>query len=328
MKKIELPSNITTIGDYAFSDNSALTEVISQANPQNLGKNVFEIENKDLTLTVLKGTSLEKYAKENNTKYNTIENDIVTAIIDIVDKNGASQPRMGGADDLYSFIGLPKGSNYGECYYQLYFEEYVGNTLSVEGLGTFTYEKKEDVGMQNEQYIYKCKITNPEMFYKAGTHEYSVTYTVEKTNKTYTTKFEIEVNGFEIKTYKVKADKKIGISLTGAMGDKNNLKVDTIDKQDATYVEMVSKLSLNRENVDIYAYDINVEGEYEGELTLTFDVGEEYNGKKANILHMKDHFIEKFEATVENGKVTVTVTELSPFMIAIENTSVKTEKTT
>lgn len=247
----------------------------------------------------------------------------VTAQIDIVNANEETQVRAGDNEDLYCLIDVPTDTIYKDCYYRLYFKEYVGKNVNVEGLGTFTFDKKGNTEIvDGEQYIYKCKIANPEIFYRAGIKEYSVTYTVENTNKTYTTKFEIKVTGLEVKTYEVKADKKVGISLTGAMGSNNSLEVNTIDKQDETYVEMASMLNVDKENMDIYAYDINVEGQYEGELTLTFGVGQEYNGRKANVLHMKkDNTTEKFEVIVENGKVTVKVNGLSPFMIAIENTN-------
>lgn len=245
----------------------------------------------------------------------------VTAIIDIVDKEGKTQAGAGEDDTLYSMIDVPTGSHYGECYYQLYLKSYVGKSFNVNGLGTFNFEKKDNVSDYGEQYIYKCKIANPDFFYKAGIKEYSVTYTVEASSKTYTTKFKIKVTGLEVKTYEVKADKKIAISLTGAMGN-NSLEVNTIDKENRTYVEMVSMFNIDKENMDIYAYDINVQGQYEGELTLTFNVGQEYNGRKAGILHIKkDNTTEKFEEIVENGKVTVKVNGLSPFMIAIENTN-------
>lgn len=319
LKSITIPSSVTFLADDGNGDELFYIDT----------EGVIPFEER-MTMYVEKGSYAESYAKKHNYMYKIIGNEennqTVTAIIDIVDKNGETQVAGGTDEDLYCLREIPTGLNYGEWYYQLYFDEYVGKSLKIDNLGTFTFDKKGETETEGEKYIYKCKIANPEMFFKAGTHKYSVTYTVEKTNKTYTTNIEISITGLEVKTYEVKADKKVGISLTGAMGN-NNLKVNTIDKENKTYVEMVSMLNVNKENMDIYAYDINVEGQYEGELTLTFDVGEEYNGRKASVLHIKkDHTNEKFEATVENGKVTVTVNGLSPFMVAIENTdNTKTE---
>lgn len=340
--ELVIPNSVTEIWYGAFSNCANLTTITIPSSVTFLaddgnGDGLFYIEGEGMTpfeermtIYVEKGSYAESYAKKYNYMYKIIgneeNNETITAIIDIVDKDGETQVAGGTDEDLYCLREMPTGLNYGEWYYQLYFDEYVGKSLKIDGLGTFAFDKKGETETEGEKYIYKCKITNPEMFYKAGTHKYSVTYTVEKTNKTYTTNIEISITGLEIKTYEVKADKKVGISLTGAMGN-NSLDVNTIGKQDKTYVEMASMLNVDNENMDIYAYDINVEGQYEGELTLTFDVGQEYNGRKASILHIKkDNTTEKFEAIVENGKVTVTVNGLSPFMVAIENTTnTKTE---
>ena len=66
-------------------------------------------------------------------------------------------------------------------------------------------------------------------------------------------------------------------------------------------------------------YDCYIEGEYEGKIRLTFAVGSEHNGKEAIVVHGKPAGgTETFYTTVENGKVSVEVGSLSPFMIAVE----------
>ncbi len=73
-------------------------------------------------------------------------------------------------------------------------------------------------------------------------------------------------------------------------------------------------------------------GEYELTLTgaeklahpidITFNVGAQYNGKKACVLHKKkDGTFEKFEERVLDGKIKINVSELSPFVIAINETN-------
>ena len=86
--------------------------------------------------------------------------------------------------------------------------------------------------------------------------------------------------------------------------------------------------------------DMNIVGAYELKLTgatelvnpidITFTVGEKYNNQNILILHKKhDETFERFEKTVQDGKVTITVSELSPFVIAVkENAQQETQPTT
>lgn len=72
-------------------------------------------------------------------------------------------------------------------------------------------------------------------------------------------------------------------------------------------------------------------------IDITFNVGTEYNGQMVYILHKKaDGSYERFEEKVQDGKVTITVSELSPFVIAVkendqtpttDNTETKTDTT-
>lgn len=113
------------------------------------------------------------------------------------------------------------------------------------------------------------------------------------------------------------------ISINGAFiphGSDFGVETTIIDKNDDIYAEMVEKLSNNYLVLSIYNIEV-VGGGYEGELVITFTVGTEYNGRNASVLHKKqDGSIEIFNTVVVDGKITVTVTELSPFMIALENT--------
>ena len=67
------------------------------------------------------------------------------------------------------------------------------------------------------------------------------------------------------------------------------------------------------------SYEVSVVGKYRGELKLSFEVGTEHNGRTAYILHQKQNgSLEKFEQEVIDGKVMITVHELSPFIIYID----------
>jgi hypothetical protein len=55
------------------------------------------------------------------------------------------------------------------------------------------------------------------------------------------------------------------------------------------------------------------------ELTIAIPVDTQYNGKTATILHAKhDGTLQTLTATVQDGKATFTVTELSPFAVFAE----------
>ena len=81
-------------------------------------------------------------------------------------------------------------------------------------------------------------------------------------------------------------------------------------------------LAISNNNLQIFAYDISlVGGNYKGDLQITFNLGTKYDNKQVTVLHKKqNNEIETFEQKVVNGKVTIKVNELSPFMIALEDT--------
>ena len=56
-------------------------------------------------------------------------------------------------------------------------------------------------------------------------------------------------------------------------------------------------------------------------IDITFDLGTTYNTQMAYILHKKaDGSYERFEKQIQNGKVTITVSELSPFVVVLVTT--------
>ena len=71
----------------------------------------------------------------------------------------------------------------------------------------------------------------------------------------------------------------------------------------------------------IAAFEARIEpdGAFEPPLTLTFQVGEQYNGQTVYILHkLQGGNIEQFTPTVANGAVSIIVQELSPFLLAVD----------
>lgn len=96
----------------------------------------------------------------------------------------------------------------------------------------------------------------------------------------------------------------------------------TIEKDNNVYKEMVSKLT-EKGYTNIFAgYELKLQENYDGDIPVTFSLGTENNGKQAMILHKKaDGSYEEFIKTVKDGKIDITVSELSPFMIALTDTT-------
>ena len=76
------------------------------------------------------------------------------------------------------------------------------------------------------------------------------------------------------------------------------------------------------------SYELKLEGatKLTNPVDITFNVGTEHNGKTVYILHQKQNgTYENFEEKVVDGKVTITVSELSPFVLAIKENSSQVE---
>lgn len=107
--------------------------------------------------------------------------------------------------------------------------------------------------------------------------------------------------------------------------------IDKIEKGNVFYSSMKNELDKKSMNYDKLLYsdivDVYTNGDICGETTLTFNVGEQYNGKYYNIVHrIRYNEFENFEGVVENGKVKITTNSLSPFGISIyENKATKNE---
>lgn len=104
------------------------------------------------------------------------------------------------------------------------------------------------------------------------------------------------------------------VTLEGTFSYGSSLKVETLKENntDETLVKLLDK----SKNL-IGSYNISIEnGEYEGKINLTFDVGEKYNGKELTVYHkLASGKVETRKATVKDGKLSIIVDELSPFMV-------------
>ncbi len=110
----------------------------------------------------------------------------------------------------------------------------------------------------------------------------------------------------------------------------NNIYVDGLEQNVNIKVEVKENTKMNNE-VKVKGYT-NIIGTYElilegatqltNPINITFNVGTNYNGKTVYILHQKkDGTYEHFEQVVKDGKITITVNELSPFVLAVKETT-------
>ena len=123
-----------------------------------------------------------------------------------------------------------------------------------------------------------------------------------------------------ITKYTSDLDEKTTISIEGAIDKNAKFEIDVVNNIEEIYKEMIDEnFDLSKYNLKAYNIEL-VEGEYEGELTLIFELGIENNNKNVQIWH-KTHSgnIEIFNEIVIEGKVTIKVQELSPFAIVYEN---------
>lgn len=106
----------------------------------------------------------------------------------------------------------------------------------------------------------------------------------------------------------------VGFSIDG-----QSVTTDTIDSKDSVYTEMKDVLAKKGYSNIINAYELKlVEGTINGKLKATIPVDSKYNGKNVIVLHKKaDGTYEEFNSIVKDGEVTIEVTELSPFMVAL-----------
>lgn len=124
--------------------------------------------------------------------------------------------------------------------------------------------------------------------------------------------------------YFVTEDVKVSDNITvDGLIDGTNIEVTNKEN-----TEMVTEISKNGYNKIIGSYELKLTGatSLAKPIDVTFDVGTEYNGLMAYILHKKANgSYERFEEKIQNGKVTITVSELSPFVIAVKE-NVQEEK--
>lgn len=333
---IEIPNNIDSVTNKNTGKNLEITNV----NGKKYLKYDEKLFKKQITckedmgndegMITLQYKEKNVIKEENKLQISYIPVNSIAAFMNIVDENGKY---IGGRQNTYE--GGPDGStanistayDYNNAYYELSILANSGSAINIKGLGNFKYEKtKEDNGQK--EYIYKMKIADTSIFTHAQKLSFFFEILNQNDNKKVYYQIDFNIEGETRKTYEVKdTNKNVGILLNGATEVGVSLKADVIDEKNGAYIEMTNNIKNKDNYITIGAYDIDlVGGKYEGELLITFDLGTENNGKKVHIWHQKANgTVEHFNEIVENGKVTVKVTELSPFLLAYETN--KTQST-
>ena len=113
-------------------------------------------------------------------------------------------------------------------------------------------------------------------------------------------------------------DTPTGLAVSGALSRGATLRVNSFtparDTTDPALAAIRSRLD-SLEDTLVFCADITVSGNYSGPLTLSFEVGEQYNGQTVTLLHAKNGKLMTYTAVVKNGTATFTVTSLSPFAL-------------
>lgn len=330
---IEIPDNVIEVTNKT-DDKEFTIEQIEGKNYMKYDMSILEKkENKYLPTYYWADYTLEFKDNENKTideifkiYFNLYEGKGYGSRLEIVDENnnyigqdnGKTMSSWSGGSQTQIFTSY----DYSDAYYRLALSQDVGESIYIDKIGTLKYTGQEVVGnMKVPYYIYKMKIEDTSIFYKQQNIDFLVEIVDKNTKQGAYNEITFNILGDTRQTYTVNDESKnIGISLNAATEVGVSLKADTINEADNTYIEMTNVVANNKDYLWIGAYDIKlVGGNYKGDLLLTFDLGEENNGKKVYILHkLNNGDFEHFYEVVENGKVTIKVTELSPFLLAYE----------
>lgn len=185
--------------------------------------------------------------------------------------------------------------------------------ISDYGPGAFL----EELGQMTASISYKNNV-NP------GTATATLTITIGEVSQSVSKTFTITgESAMEDKTITSQTGD-YNVSASGMMSaDARLIIVPNFDDIDDDVIESLYDPINTDTHEAIGWYDCYIDGEYEGKIKLTFVVGSEHNGKEAIVVHGKPTGgTETFYTTVADGKVTVEVSSLSPFMIAVEKNEI------
>lgn len=225
-------------------------------------------------------------------------------------------------------------------------EEYLdlGNSITIDGLGTFIKKTNLETGFNKNGEMtryqpvgYQMKITDTSIFNNRYLG-FDMEIQTDDMTKIVTGFYQASIAEKEEKPNTITSvdkENNVNLGITGNISDGAKITTKEIVKDSDTHLSMQSyinnHLSMEREEYKfVFMRDIKIEnGTFNGKLTMTFDIGEQYNGQKCVVLHKKNNGeYEQFNSTIENGKATIEVTELSPFAILIAETKQENDTST
>ena len=269
--------------------------------------------------------SVEFVGGKSNTKrdfvlnFDFVSDSYFNYIVNVISEKGVLYGVAGGTNGFIGgsgLVSLPAKLDFSKTYIEYLTSEYVGSSIKIDSIGNVPY-----VGKYGKYYKYKtslkdvkadeygCLHVNETFSYK-GSQPYSDfqlddNYTIDNEIK-YTPKKQTNT------------DTKLKFDMEGNF--KGTIKAEEVTKGDIIYNKVQDQLKDYNNPLYLDIRNIYIEdGSFEGNLKLTFYVGEQYNGKYYCITHMKNWYyeFEKYEGIVENGKIEITVDSLSPFGIVI-----------
>ena len=331
---VEIGNDVTSVKAQDSQENLEIIELNNKKYVTFKGEvgdssntEIFIYGDKNLQITKNSGTE-EKYIEYYIDILNT---DYINFKINVVNKNGTVYADIGISNgnipNGVGLVSIPKKIDFNETYVEYISNKYVGNAIK-DGSYNIPY-----IGKYGSTYKYKMSLKNVKVneygaldiganviynnikFNDGGAFELDPDYTIN--NETY------------VENKKTSTDTKLKFDLQGKF--KGTLKAEEISKNDLIYDKVNKKLNIDNSNC-LYSVISNVyieNGSYKGKLKLTFNVGEEYNGKNYNVVHMKseNYDFEEFTGIVENGKIEITVDSLSPFGISIFEKETAQEET-
>jgi LPXTG-motif cell wall-anchored protein len=121
---------------------------------------------------------------------------------------------------------------------------------------------------------------------------------------------------FTVDGFRTLTDSATGIAVSGDMSGTAALTVDDMTLGSSAGDIAISQRQSDDRYIFLIGRNISLSGSFTGSLTVTLPVGTQYNGETVEILHTKqDGSLETITAVVANGKVTFSVTSLSPFAV-------------